>query len=545
MPGDWAGIYLNGFGTYDGIGEFDYCRIRYGGNAGGTSANVYFYDSSSGHFTNSISEESAIDGIRIANCSPQITYSTVASNGNHGLYAEGSGAVTVTGNIFTDNNQYAVYLNQTAISPTFSVNTGNGNDTNGLVLAGTVAVDQSWSSVPSFPIVLLSEVTVNDSIMLTVAAGTIIKFGSGAQLTVRGTLDANGSAGDWVVFTSLKDDDYDGDTNGDGDESSAMPGDWAGIYLNGFGTYDGIGEFDYCRIRYGGNAGGTSANVYFYDSSSGHFTNSISEESAIDGIRITSCSPQISNSTISNNADHGFTVLSGSPSVINCILWGDGGDEISGSPSVTFSDVQGGYAGVGNINKDPLFIDPDIGDYHLDFCSPAIDAGDPVENLTADYIFGEFVLSVDRVTAVMPGDPIWITDGENYEIDEVDSTSAFTVTVLNGFFNSYAVADRSYMFTATSDFTSEPAPNGRRINMGAYGGSGEAVSSFVCRADLEGDDLDVDGADLIVFMAAFDTSLGESDYNPDADLNNDGSVNEIDLIIFAEEFGRRDCPFCP
>jgi len=83
--------------------------------------------------------------------------------------------------------------------------------------------------------------------------------------------------------------------------------------------------------------------------------------------------------------------------IINCIL-ADGGNEISnrdGSTiTVTHSDVQGGWSGEGNIDVDPLFIEPgywdpngtpadandDIwieGDYHLLPGSPCINAGDP------------------------------------------------------------------------------------------------------------------------------------------------------------------------
>ena len=543
--GDWCGIQLYGYSGYNGIGEFDYCRIRYAGGAGDTSANVYFLLSDSGYFTNSISEESAIDGIRVGNCSPEIRDSTIQNNANDGMYAFGSGAVTVTGNTFTGNTRHGLYLDQTTISPNVSDNTGSGNGTNGVVLEGTVAANQSWSSVAGFPIVLLSSVTVNDGITLTVVAGTIVKFGPSAQLEIRGTLDVNGFAGNWVVFTSLRDDDYGGDTNSDGDSSSAVRGDWTGIYLNGYSGYDGIGEFDYCRIRFGGGAGGISANLYFRISNSGHFTNSISEESATDGIRVTDCSPEITNSTFSRNAGHGLTVSSGSPTVINSILWGDGGDEISGTLSVKYSDVQGGYIGEGNINKDPLFIDPDIGDYRLDICSPAIDAGDPIEILTADYASGEYVLTVDRVTAISAGDIVWITDGDNFEGDDVVSTSTSMITVSNGFFYSYAVTDGTYIFTATSDFNDEPAPNGMRINMGAYGGGSEATANLLCRADIEGDDGDVDAMDLREFMAAYGSSTGAANFNHDADMNRDGTVNHNDLFLFAGEFGRIDCPVCP
>ncbi|MBM3239033.1 T9SS type A sorting domain-containing protein [Candidatus Poribacteria bacterium] len=66
--------------------------------------------------------------------------------------------------------------------------------------------------------------------------------------------------------------------------------------------------------------------------------------------------------------------------VTNCILWEDSGVEIynyESTPTVTYCDVQGGYTGTGNINADPLFVDPSSGDYHLQPGSPCIDAGDP------------------------------------------------------------------------------------------------------------------------------------------------------------------------
>ena len=64
----------------------------------------------------------------------------------------------------------------------------------------------------------------------------------------------------------------------------------------------------------------------------------------------------------------------------NCILWGDVGGEIvdaAGSDAIViYSDVQGGWPGPGNIDADPMFVDPDNGDYRLSPGSPCIDAGD-------------------------------------------------------------------------------------------------------------------------------------------------------------------------
>jgi predicted GH43/DUF377 family glycosyl hydrolase len=67
----------------------------------------------------------------------------------------------------------------------------------------------------------------------------------------------------------------------------------------------------------------------------------------------------------------------GSLVILNSILTFNG-DDLScsaGACSVTYSDVQEGFAGSGNISADPKFVDRATGDYHLRGNSPAIDAG--------------------------------------------------------------------------------------------------------------------------------------------------------------------------
>lgn len=74
-----------------------------------------------------------------------------------------------------------------------------------------------------------------------------------------------------------------------------------------------------------------------------------------------------------------FNAGDSSPVLTNCILWGDTSPEVyneDSMPVVTYSDVQGGYSGEGNINADPLFEDASNGNYHLSLDSPCIDAGD-------------------------------------------------------------------------------------------------------------------------------------------------------------------------
>jgi parallel beta-helix repeat protein/predicted outer membrane repeat protein len=96
--------------------------------------------------------------------------------------------------------------------------------------------------------------------------------------------------------------------------------------------------------------------------------------------------PTLTNGTFSGNtasiSGGGLYNSSNSnPTLTNSILWGDSapsGTEIfnSGStPTVTYSDVQGGYAGTGNIDSNPLFADSASGNLRPRVGSPAIDAG--------------------------------------------------------------------------------------------------------------------------------------------------------------------------
>ncbi len=63
----------------------------------------------------------------------------------------------------------------------------------------------------------------------------------------------------------------------------------------------------------------------------------------------------------------------------NCIVWGNAssdGSQISGTATVTYSCVQGGWAGEGNISEDPRLLSTPGGNLHLRYGSPCIDAGD-------------------------------------------------------------------------------------------------------------------------------------------------------------------------
>lgn len=98
--------------------------------------------------------------------------------------------------------------------------------------------------------------------------------------------------------------------------------------------------------------------------------------------------PELTNVTISyNDADSTgggvYVYNSSSPDLKNCILWDDSPNEIikavnGGTPTVSYSDIEGGHTGTGNLSLDPQFY-ATTGDsaWYITVSSPCLDAGDP------------------------------------------------------------------------------------------------------------------------------------------------------------------------
>ena len=59
--------------------------------------------------------------------------------------------------------------------------------------------------------------------------------------------------------------------------------------------------------------------------------------------------------------------------IVNTILWANG-DDLDGC-TATYSNIEDGDLGEGNISIDPVFVDPEHGDYHLQADSPCLDGG--------------------------------------------------------------------------------------------------------------------------------------------------------------------------
>jgi parallel beta-helix repeat protein len=142
--------------------------------------------------------------------------------------------------------------------------------------------------------------------------------------------------------------------------------------------------------------------------------------------------------TIVGNGRNG--IQGGEPVILNTIIYYNGRDPVTAQIAcdaafVSYCNVEGGFAGMGNIDADPKFIttglwtapnDPTLpaipgdpvavwihGDYHLQSDSPCIDTGDPTFNL-------------DGIWTDVDGQPRVVGESTDIGCDEVSQPSNIT-----------------------------------------------------------------------------------------------------------------------
>jgi len=145
-----------------------------------------------------------------------------------------------------------------------------------------------------------------------------------------------------------------------------------GIYCNGisFPTISGNIVRDNAATYSGGgiNGGGTLLNNTI-------FGNSAQSGGGIFGpAEVVNCTLYDNSALMGGGLATVFTPVT----LVNSILWSNSasmGPQIYGIVSVSYSDVEGGWTGAGNLDADPLFVDPGSGDFHLTWLSPCINRG--------------------------------------------------------------------------------------------------------------------------------------------------------------------------
>jgi predicted outer membrane repeat protein len=202
----------------------------------------------------------------------------------------------------------------------------------------------------------------------------------------------------------------------------------------------------------GAIAGGGSANIV----NSIFVGNSAGQGGAISlgsGTTVTNCD------FVDNTASETGGAVFGSLSLNNCIFWGNqspNSPEISTNPDsqnsadpTSYSDVEGGFLGSGNIDADPQFTrdpspgtdgvwgtaDDDYGNLQLQQTSPGIDAGDNTNmptNITADIAGNPRFIDVPTIADTGNGTAPIVDMGAYETIPPVAAIAGGPYTVVQG-----------------------------------------------------------------------------------------------------------------
>lgn len=250
-------------------------------------------------------EDNAEGGIRIpVNAAPTITGNTITGS-VLGIFVDNGGAPTITGNTIQSNQIGIRFRDIGGSQPNIQGNTISGNTQlgfqmvgiNGTVRArfnywgsnlgpyhpslnptgtgdpvsdnvdfipwtttsGTLPIKNvsgnitgvtTWSADTVY--VVTSSVTIPNGSSLTLEPGTIVKFATGQSLTINGLMEAVGTPDSYVVFTSLRDDTFGGDSNGDGETTVPAPGNWANLFISSPAASAGS-TLRYAVVRFGGS----------------------------------------------------------------------------------------------------------------------------------------------------------------------------------------------------------------------------------------------------------------------------------------------------
>ena len=259
-----------------------------------------------------------------------------------------------------------------------------------------------------------------------------------------------------------------------------------------------------------------------------------------------------------------YSYSGGLVELINCIVWGNTaglGNANIGSDGTVFvndSDAQGGWAGTGNINSDPMFVNIATGDLHLTHASPCIDTGTPsypprftfpttdldggkrtigIKPDMGAYEYGNVgvygTLNFDGISTLAPAQNV--TFQFRPTTGAAINTTYFTTS--DGAFYLYGIPNGNYMMRVKS-----PTYLAVVVPVTVTGGIA-SITATLPAGDANNDN-SVDSSDFGVLIGAFNTSASVpgSGYDATADFNGDGVVDSSDFGLLIGNFNTVGAP---
>lgn len=253
--GDWQFIYFNGadFGSL-----MNYCEVSYGGVA--TSGIIYV--------------QSSTNNVTITNCN-------INNSIGNGIWLNNTAAnPAISNSTISDCNLYPIYTFGDRVKDITGTMTFSGNNRNAIYVRGQNVTTGTWLN-HNVPYVIGGNIDVVDLETLTFDPGIELRFNGIYDITVFGSLIAEGTSSEHIIFTS--------------NQTTPAKGDWSRVLFN---TAESS-SLTYCDFNYSGSV---NATIDIYNSVSNvSISNCLIDNSAGYGVynRGTSLTA-ISNTTFQN-----------------------------------------------------------------------------------------------------------------------------------------------------------------------------------------------------------------------------------------------------
>lgn len=367
-PAAWRGIILQSTAS---ASTLNYCEVRY---AGSSFVAGYVFNSCNATLTNCTSRDCYSNAMHLnSNSFPTITACSMIDNGGRAM--EGvllAGLPGLLNNQASGNTSDYIRISGASVGSTLQIGTES-------VLNGALLVT--------------ANISVQAGGNLIVDQGMVFKFTAGYEVNVNAnaSIDLRGTTYEPIVFTDDADDDYGGDTNMNG-ASTGAPASWRGVIFNAGALASSLRNviIRYCGSSFVpgvtcGNPNVTLESVRVDEAYShgfslsdvaGHPANLIAWSCGGHGFHLTNGGFSLVHATSAENnvGVRRENVYAGS--VVNSIIYGNNTNFANFTGTEVLS-CNGDFAGSnGNINADPLFVDPANGDLHLSAGSPSLNNAD-------------------------------------------------------------------------------------------------------------------------------------------------------------------------